>query len=70
MFEQIIILSIYKEDVDNLYMKSIVNNFIKNGDVKLYNPVYNRFGIPIHHIIHSPVLLVTDAFYNKLSVDL
>ena len=27
------ILSIYKEEVDNLDMKCIVNDFIKNGDV-------------------------------------
>ena len=33
----LIILSIYKEEVDNLDMKYIVNNFIKNGDVKLDN---------------------------------
>ena len=33
----LMILSICKEEVDNLYMKSIVNNFIKNGDVKLGN---------------------------------
>ena len=31
------ILSIYKEEVDNLDMKYIVNNFIKNDDVKLDN---------------------------------
>ena len=31
------ILSIYKEEVDNLDMKYIVNNVIKNGDVKLGN---------------------------------
>ena len=31
------ILSIYKEEGDNLDMKCIVNNFIKNGDVKLEN---------------------------------
>ena len=31
------ILSIYNEKVDNLDMKSIVNNLIKNGDVKLEN---------------------------------
>ena len=31
------IVSIYKEEVDNLDKKSIVNNFIKNGDVKLEN---------------------------------
>ena len=30
-----LILSIYKVEVDNLYIKSVVNNFIKNGDVKL-----------------------------------
>ena len=30
-------LSFYKEEVDNLDMKYIVNNFIKNGDVKLEN---------------------------------
>ena len=28
------ILSIYNEEVDNLDMKYIVNNFIKNGDVE------------------------------------
>ena len=33
----LIILSIYKEEVDNLDMNYIVNNFIKNGDVKLEN---------------------------------
>ena len=33
----LMILSIYNEDVDNLDMKYIVNNFIKNGDVKLEN---------------------------------
>ena len=33
----LMILSIYKEEVDNLDMKYIVNNFIKNGDVKLEN---------------------------------
>ena len=37
MFEQIVILSIYKEEVDHLDMKYIVNNLIKNGDVKLEN---------------------------------
>ena len=31
----LMILSIYKEEVDNLDMKYIVNYFIKNGDVKL-----------------------------------
>ena len=31
------ILSIYKKEVDDLDMKYIVNNFIKNGDVKLEN---------------------------------
>ena len=31
------ILSMYKEEVENLDIKSIVNNFIKNGDVKLEN---------------------------------
>ena len=31
------ILSIHKEEVDNLDFKSIVNNFIKNCDVKLEN---------------------------------
>ena len=31
------ILSIYKEEVDHLYMKYIVTNFIKKGDVKLEN---------------------------------
>ena len=31
------ILSIYKEEVDNLDIKYIVNNVIKNGDVKLEN---------------------------------
>ena len=44
MFEQL--LSIYKEEVDNLDMKYIVNNFIKNGDVKLKNDIsliYCRF---------------------------
>ena len=30
----LMILSIYKEEVDNLDMKSIVKNFIKNSDVK------------------------------------
>ena len=33
----LIILSICKEEIDNLDIKSIVNNFIKNGDVKLEN---------------------------------
>ena len=33
----VFILSIYKEDGDNLNMKYIVNNFIKNGDIKLEN---------------------------------
>ena len=31
----LMILSIYKEEVDNLYMKSIVDHLIKNGDVRL-----------------------------------
>ena len=31
------IVSIYKEEVDNLDMQYKVNNFIKNGDVKLEN---------------------------------
>ena len=31
------ILSICKEEVDNLDMKYIINNLIKNGDVKLEN---------------------------------
>ena len=30
-----LILSIYKVKVDNLYIQSVVTNFIKNGDVKL-----------------------------------
>ena len=30
-------LSICKEEVDNLYIKYIINNLIKNGDVKLGN---------------------------------
>ena len=30
-------LSICNEEVDNLYMKYILNNLIKNGDVKLGN---------------------------------
>ena len=38
-----IIVSIFREEVDNLDMKSIVNNFIKNGDVKLEN--VPRWGI-------------------------
>ena len=33
----LMILSIYKEEVDNLDMKCIVNDFIKNGDVKRTN---------------------------------
>ena len=33
----LIILSIYKEEVYNFDMKYIVNNFIMNGDVKLWN---------------------------------
>ena len=33
----LIILSIYKEEVDNLHMKYIINNLIKNSDVKLDN---------------------------------
>ena len=33
----LMILSIYKEEVDNLYKKSIVHNLIKNGDVRLEN---------------------------------
>ena len=33
----LMILSIYTEEVDNLDMKYIVNNFINNGDVKLEN---------------------------------
>ena len=33
----LIILSIYKKQVDNLYMKYIVNNFIMNDDVRLEN---------------------------------
>ena len=36
-FNNIMILSIYKEEVDNLDMKYIINNFVKNGDVKLEN---------------------------------
>ena len=39
----LMIISIYKEEVDNLEMKYIVNNFIKNGDVKLDN--VPRWGI-------------------------
>ena len=31
----LIILSIYEEEIDNVDIKSIVNNFIKNGDVKI-----------------------------------
>ena len=31
------ILSICKEKVDNLDMKSIINNLIKNGDIKIEN---------------------------------
>ena len=31
------ILSIYEEEVDNLDIKYIVNNIIKNDDVKLEN---------------------------------
>ena len=30
-------LSIYKEEVDNLDIKYIMNNLIKNGDVELGN---------------------------------
>ena len=33
----LMILSIYKEEVDNLDMKCIVNDFINNGDVKRTN---------------------------------
>ena len=33
----LMILSIYREEVDDLDMKYIVNNFIKNGDVNLEN---------------------------------
>ena len=33
----LMILSIYKEEVDNLDMKCIVNDFIKNVDVKRTN---------------------------------
>ena len=33
----LMILAIYKEEVDNLDMKYIVNTFIKNGDVNLEN---------------------------------
>ena len=33
----LMILSIYKEEVDNFDMKYIVNNLIKNGDAKLEN---------------------------------
>ena len=39
----LMILSIYKEEVDNLDIKSIVINFINNGDVKLEN--VPRWGI-------------------------
>ena len=39
----LIIFSIYKEEVDNLDMKYILNNFIKNGDVRLDN--VPRWGI-------------------------
>ena len=31
----LMMLSIYKEEVHNLDIKYIVNNFIKNGDVRL-----------------------------------
>ena len=31
------IVSIYKEEVDNLDLQSIANNLIKNGDVNLEN---------------------------------
>ena len=31
------VLSIYTEEVDNLDIKYIVNNFVTNGDVKLEN---------------------------------
>ena len=62
------IVLIYKEEVDNLDMKYIINNFIKHGDVNLENVprwweskteslVYNRIGIHIHNI-PSPVLFV------------
>ena len=37
MFEQLMILLTCKEGVDNLDMKYIINNLIKNGDVKLEN---------------------------------
>ena len=33
----LLILSIYKEEVDNIDIKYIINNVIKNGDVKLEN---------------------------------
>ena len=33
----LMILSIYKEEVDNLDMKYIVNNFLNNGGVKIEN---------------------------------
>ena len=39
----LIILSIYKEKVNNLDMKYIVNKFIKNDDIKLEN--VPRWGI-------------------------
>ena len=39
----LIILSIYKDEVDNFDIKYIVNNFVKNGDVKLEN--VPRWGI-------------------------
>ena len=48
------ILSIYNEEIDNLdmkYMKYILINFIKNGDVKLEN--VPRWGIKNRHMESS-----------------
>ena len=48
----LIILSIYKEEVDNLDIKYIVNNFIKNGDVKLRNvPRWSMCKPQKHYVI-------------------
>ena len=49
----LMILSIYKEEVDNLDMKCIVNDFIKNGDVKRTN----AFSL-IKYCFHNYYILV------------
>ena len=43
MFDQLNDLSIYKEEVDNFYIKSIVNTLFKNGDVKLDNVFFINY---------------------------